>query len=185
MKHFSKLFVFVLLAGIGTTVLAQQPFKFGHVNASELIQLMPERDSASSKLEAYTKELQEQIETMQVERNNKVSVFQSKQATWTTAIAEAKAREIQDLDQRIQEFQVTAQEDLQRMQQTLLRPVIEKANAAITKVGKDNAFTYIFDTSAGTVPYFSTEQSVDVLPLVKAELKIPADNKVPAAAAAR
>ncbi len=182
MKHFNKIFAIVLLAGIAGTASAQN-FKFGHINASELIMLMPDRDSAQVKLEAYGKDLQEQVEALQVEFNNKLNTYKSKEATWTAAILEQKQREIQELGQRVEDFQKTAAEDFQKMQGTLLRPVIEKANAAVSKVGKANGFTYIFDTSTGSIPYFNPEQSIDVLPLVRTELKIPADKKVPAMAA--
>jgi outer membrane protein len=170
---------FALLAGMTIAATAQQNFKFGHINNLELLQLMPERDSAQLKLENYGKDLQDQIEAMRVEFNNKLQLYQSKQATWTAATLETKQKELQQLSQNIEEYQRSAQEEFSQLQQMLMRPVIEKANAAITKVGKDNGFTYIFDTSAGTIPFFNVEQSIDALPLVKAELKIPADKKVP------
>ncbi len=184
MKHLSKLLAIALLVSIGSTAMAQQSYKFGHINASELMLLMPERDSAQVQLETARKDLEERLEALQVEFNNKLSVYQSSQAKWTAAVLEDKQAELQNLGQRIEEFQRKSQEDLQRMQQSLLRPIIEKANNAITKVGKDNGFIYIFDVSAGAVPYFDVAQSTDVLPLVKAELKIPADKKVPVPVAA-
>ncbi len=175
-----KLLLLVMMAGIIGTASAQQNYKFGHINAQELIVLMPERDSATTKMENYGKELQEQVESMQVEFNTKLNTYQQKQATWTAGILEAKQKELQDLQARIQEFQQTAQEDFQKMQQVLLRPVIEKANKAIETVAKREGFIYIFDISAGSIPYFNPEQSVDLLPLVKKELNITKD--VPTAA---
>ncbi|MDR0694186.1 MAG: OmpH family outer membrane protein [Prevotellaceae bacterium] len=175
--------ILVLAVGITLPATAQHTYKFGHLNVSELIVLMPERDSAQAKMEAYGADLQEQIETLQVELNNKLNMYQTRQATWSDAIREAKQKELQEMNQRIEEFQRTAQEDFSRMQQTLLRPVIEKANAAIVKVGKENGFTYIFDTSVGAMPYVNTDHSENVLPLIKAELKIPADKVAPTAAA--
>ena len=46
-----------------------------------------------------------------------------------------------------------------------------KAQNAIEAVAKANGFTYIFDISAGGIVYFS-DNSIDVLPLVKKELGI-------------
>ena len=173
--------IFALAVGIVLPATAQHAYKFGHLNVSELIVLMPERDSALAKLEAYAKDLQEQIETLQVELNNKLNVYQTKQATWSAAILEAKQKELQEMNQRVEEFQRTAQEDFSRMQQTLLQPVLDKAKASIAKVGKDNGFTYIFDISTGVLQYFNTDHSENILPLVKAELKIPADKVAPTA----
>ena len=66
------------------------------------------------------------------------------------------------------------------MQNLLLAPVFKKANDAIQKIGKEQGFIYIFDTSTGAVPFINAEQSVDVMPMAKKELGIPADKKLPA-----
>jgi outer membrane protein len=170
MKHFITFFV-LLLTGLFSAAFAQN-YKFGHINTQELIVLMPERDSAQVKMETITKDLQEQIQAMQLELQTKYTTYQQKQATWTAAILEAKQKEIQDLSVRSEEFQRTAQEELQRAQQQLLQPVIQKATKAIEKVAKQEGFTYIFDISTGVVQYFNPEQSIDILPLVKKELNI-------------
>jgi outer membrane protein len=171
MKHFIKLILVIATTGICTTAFGQN-YKFGHINLQEVILLMPERDSAQTKLETIAKELQEQIETMSSELQTKYATYQQKQATWTAALLEAKQKEIQDLGARAEEFKQTAQEELQRSQEALLRPVITKANKAIEKIAKQEGFTYVFDVSTGSIPYFNAEQSVDIYPLVKKELHI-------------
>jgi outer membrane protein len=168
MKHSFTLFLLLLMCGAASA----QTYKFGHINTQELIALMPERDSAQVKLETITKDLQEQIQAMQLELQTKYTTYQQKQATWTAAILEAKQKEIQELGVRAEEFQRTAQEELQRQQQLLLQPVILKANATIEKVAKQEGLIYVFDISVGVVPYYNPEQSTDILPLVKKELNI-------------
>lgn len=151
--------------------ISAQNLKFGHINSQELLMAMPERDSAEAKLKKYGKDLQDQIETLQVEFNKKYQDYLQKKATFTDAIREMKEKELSDLQQRSQEFEQTAQQDYQKQQAELMKPIVDKANAAITKVAKANGFIYIFDVSTGSVAYFS-DQSVDVLPLVKKELGI-------------
>ncbi|HPX04541.1 MAG TPA: OmpH family outer membrane protein [Tenuifilaceae bacterium] len=150
---------------------AQTTLKFGHINGQELLMAMPQRDSAEKKLQAYGKDLSDQIEQLQVELNNKYQTYLQKRATFTDAIREAREKELTDMQQRIQEFEATAQQDYQRLQGELMRPLMEKADAAIKKVAKDNGFIYVFDVSVAGVVYFS-EQSIDILPLVKTELGI-------------
>jgi outer membrane protein len=169
MKHVIKLFFVLLFTGLFSTVFAQN-YKFGHISTQELIMLMPELDSVQVKVEAYAKELQEQIQSMQLEYQTKLVTYQQKQATWSVALLEAKQKELQDLGTRIEDFQRTAQEELQRTQQQLMQPVYLKANKTIEKVAKQEGLTYVFETTA--VPYFNPEQSIDILPLVKKELNI-------------
>jgi outer membrane protein len=151
--------------------VSAQNLKFGHINSQTLLMAMPERDSAEVKLKKYANELQEQIETLQVEFNKKYQDYNQKMATFTDAIRDMKEKELRDLQQRSQEFEQTAQQDYQRQQGELMKPIVDKANEAIQKVAKANGFIYIFDVSTGAVSYFS-DQSIDILPLVKKELGI-------------
>ena len=148
-----------------------QNLKFGHINSQELLQAMPERDSAEAKLTRFTKTLELQLEELQVEFNKQYQDYLQKRDTYTAAIKEMKEKELTEMQQRAQEFQQVAGQDLQRMQQEVMKPVIDKADAAIKKVGQDNGFIYVFDTSNGSILYQS-DKSIDVMPLVKKELGI-------------
>ena len=88
------------------------------------------------KLQAYQNELEETLDGMMTEYNNKVNEFQRKSNEWAPVVLETKQREIQELGQRIQQFQQNAQQEMAQMQQTLMSPVIEKAQNAITKIAK-------------------------------------------------
>jgi len=149
-----------------------QSFKFGHINVQQVISLMSEKDSAEVKLKKYGESLSADLEAMQVEFNTKYQAFLQKKDSYTPAIREAKEKELQDMNQRVQEYQQTAQEEFQRMQGEVYKPVLELANNAIKKVAKDNSFTYIFDSGTPGVVYFSETQSTDITAMVKKELKI-------------
>lgn len=173
MKSFNIVLLFLLI--LASTTLYAQAMKFGHINAQSLLQLMPERDSAEAKLKVYATELEEQMEAVQVEYNNKLNVYQQKRAGWSAAVVELREKELVSLQQRIQETQVALQQEYQKQQSDLLRPILDKLNNAIQKVGKDGGFIYIFDTSNGTVIYSDPAQSVDVTNLVKKILNITKD----------
>lgn len=175
-----KKITFAILLLVGTASLAgAQNLKFGHINANELVSLMSEMDSARVKLQAYQTDLEDTMQGMEDEYNTKYTEYQRKQATWTPAVREAKEAEIQSLVQRIQQFQQTAQQEMQQMQSILMNPVIEKAQNAITKVAKDNGLIFVFDTSAGALLYEDETQSINLLPLAKKELGIPAEKVAP------
>ncbi len=158
----------VLTAGINANA---QNFKFGHINSQELLTAMPDRDSAEAKVKKHGQVIQDQLEELQVEFNKKYQDYVQKRATLTDAIREMKEKELQEMQQRAQDFQQNAEQDYQRFQAETMKPVIEKADAAIKKVAKANGFTYVFDISGGILLYYS-EQSTDILPLVKKELGI-------------
>ena len=171
MKRFAMFMLAASLTICSGSAFAQTELKFGHINGQELLSIMPERDSAEVKLNAYGKDLSDQIEELHVEYNNKLQTYMQRRETFTPAIREVREKELTELQQRTQEFEQTAQQEFQRMQGELMRPLMEKADVAIKKVAKQEGFMYVFDLSTGGVVYFS-EQSVDMLPLVKKELGI-------------
>lgn len=148
-----------------------QGLKFAHINSQELIASMPESDSAQRKLQAFEKDIMEQLDQLRVEINKKYQDYLQNRETLSPSILQTRERELQDLQQRMQEYQMAAQKDFQDLQQKLMQPILEKAHNAIKKVGKAGGYLYVFDTSVGTVLYQS-EQSVDVLADVKKELGI-------------
>lgn len=162
--------ILLLLVLAGTAFMPAMAQKFGHVNSQELLLAMPERTTIEKTIEGYAKELESQLKAMEAEWQGKVNDYQTKEATMTPLIKQTKAKEIQDLETRIRTFQQTAQEDLGQKEQELLQPMIEKAKKAIEDVAKENKFTYIFDSSQGSLLYMP--ESDNVLPLVKKKLGI-------------
>ena len=73
------------------------------------------------------------------------------------------------MNERIQQFQGIAQQELEGQRNNLLRPILERANNAVQTVAEENGFIYVFDLSLGNPIYFSDE-SVDILPMVKEKL---------------
>ena len=171
MKQYLKISLFFLAIVASSHLYAQSNYKFGHINSQELITLMPESDSAQAALENFAQGLQEQADVMQVELNTKYQNYLAERDNLTDLIIKTKEKELNDLQQRIQEFNAGAQQDMQRKQAEVMQPIIEKAQNAIKEVGSANGFTYIYDLAGGLILYFS-DDSEDILPLVKQKLGI-------------
>lgn len=169
-----KVFRYVLLLGLVTISsysYGQKAPKFGLINTQDLIQVMPDRDSAQKKMEAFTKELDANIETLQVELNKKYDEYIKGRDSYTALVRQDKEAELQSMQQRIQTYQQSAQEELQRKQAELMQPIVAKAKKAIEDVAKENGFTLIFEASA---LQYNAPECQDVLPLVKTKLGIKA-----------
>lgn len=163
----------ILLAAVITmsfSAFAQKSVKIGHINSNELLAAMPERETIQKEIEDYAAQLTTTMDAMRKEYEAKVADFTSKQDVMTDIIRDNKIKEITDLEKRITEFQKTAQADLQKKEEKLLQPIIDKAKQAIDDVAKENNYTYVLDSSMGVVLY--SIESDDILPLVKKKLGI-------------
>ena len=130
---------------------------------------MPESDSAQLKIENLASNYEDQIDEMTVELQKKYDDYINNRDKYTDLIRQTKESEIADLQDRIQQFQNIAGEELQVERNRLLQPIIEKANKAIKEVAEEQNIMYVFDVSQGNPIYFS-DQSLDILPLVKKKL---------------
>ena len=134
------------------------------------MQVMPGRDTAQQALQNLQAQLEDEFKTMATEYQNKVEQFQRDQATMSQAMQQTKMQDLEDMKKRIESFQEQAQTELQEKQEELLKPLIDKAKAAIDKVAKENGYSYVFDTAQGVVLY--SEGGDDIIELVKKELGI-------------
>ncbi len=181
MKKAIKLTLAVALLLGSTSLFAQ---KFGRINTQEIIMAMPETKTMQTNMEAYAKELQDNIETMNVEFNTKLQDFQKNYNTLNDMAKEMKEKDLSDLQNRIREFQERAQQEYQKKQNELLAPIIEKAKNAIDKISAAGGYLVVFDTSTGSLAYFNETDLTDLAPEVKKELGItdtPAATTTPAA----
>ncbi len=162
----------ILMFLFGRTSLAQSQ-KIGHINLQELVSAMPESDSAQVLLQKTQKEMEGTYQQMQAEFNKKFEDFNKNSKTYNELVKTTRETELQDLNKRLQAFQTNAQQNLQQLNQKLLKPILEKANKAIADVAREGKFTYILDTNAagGTVLY-SGPDAVDILPVAKKKIGV-------------
>jgi len=160
-----KLIIAVLLA---LPIIASAQ-KFGHINTQELFAEMPEVAQVKLKMDTIQSQYENQLASMNEEFQKKVQDYQTQEATMAEAIKQIRQQELQEMQQRIQLFYQTAEQDIQKKQQELLAPVHEKMTKAIKTVGEREGYTYIFDSAA--MVHIGAD-AIDATPAVKKELGI-------------
>ena len=143
--------------------------KFGHVNTTELFQQMPDVLKVKAQMDTIQSQYETQLTMMQEELQKKYQEYQRDEATMMDGLKQIKQQELQEMQQRIQTFYTTAEQDIQKKQQELLAPVHEKLAKAIKAVGEREGYTYIFDSAAMV---HIGDDATDLLPAVKQELGI-------------
>ncbi len=163
-KILSTLIALTLIVGASFA----QGLKLGHINSNQLLSVMPETKAADSVLQKFGTSLQNQLQTMNSEYESKVGEYKKNEASMLDAVKEMKVKEITDLEDRIREFQQSAQENISKKKEEIYAPILKKAEEAIKGIAKEKGYTYIFDAGVGVLLY--SQDSDDILPLVKAKL---------------
>ena len=168
MKHLFRSVLFIAFCFTMSMGYSQVNAKLGYIDSNELLEMMPQKDSIQTALQAYGKSLETQLQTMYAEYQTKVQDYQTNKNTMSDIIRQTKEKELADLETRIQTFQEQADTDLQKKQVEMLQPLLDKAKNAIEAVAKENGYTYIFDVGTGAFLYY--EKGDNIMPLVKAKL---------------
>ena len=174
MKKIIRLTLAIALMVSATAVSAQ---KFGRVDLAAIVTNMTEFKEAQTNLEAYGRDLQDQLEQIQVEFNKLYVDYEKNVATYSDSVRQLKEQELSQLQQRFQDFQQIAQQDMQKKESEIMTPIYEKANEAVKKIAQAGGYVAIFSTTqdqpaAAGLAYFDPAQLTDITPAVKAELNI-------------
>ena len=159
--------IIIALMLIAPMALSAQ--KFGHINTQEVFSQMPEVAQVKLKMDTIQSQYENQLASMNEEIQKKAKDYQEQEATMPDAVKQIRQQELQEMQQRIQLFYQTAEQDIQKKQQELLAPIHEKMAKAIKAVGEREGYTYIFDSQA--MVHIGNDAK-DVTPVVKKELGI-------------
>jgi outer membrane protein len=131
---------------------AQAPLKIGYTSVEYVLSQMPERKQIESDLKTYSAQLEAQLKSKQTDFDAKLKAYQAAAATMTDVVKRDKEKELQTLQQGLQEFSQTAQQSLQQKQQQLLSPVLDKIQKNIDLVANESGYSYVLNSDAGSSP---------------------------------
>ncbi|MFT7589459.1 MAG: outer membrane protein [Limisphaerales bacterium] len=162
----------ILLLAILPLAMIVKAQKFGYVNSLELISLMPEAIEADSLLAVFQQSVQTQYNSYLQEYQTKAAEYDELLKTGTTAqlIMEAKASDLQGMQQRITDFETQSNTSLQDQRDKLYQPILVKATELVKQVAEENGYKMIFDTSSGAIAY--APEGDNVIKLLAAKLGV-------------
>lgn len=144
-----KTVVFATMLLFGATSFSNAQSKIAHINTQELIEAMPEMKTAEAEIQKLGKTYENDIQASLTELQNKAKQYQAEAEAQTQAENEKRAQEIDGMRQSIAQFQQQAQQDIEKKKFDLLKPITERAKAAIQKVARAQGFEYVLDSTVG------------------------------------
>ncbi len=147
MKHLkSLLLVTAIFIGASSFLNAQD--KVAHINLTEVITSMPEYKAAQAEVEKLGKTYDGEIQASLKELEAKFKQYGAEASSQTQQENEKRKIELSNMEQSIAEYRQQAQKDIQKLELDKLKPIREKAEAAVKKVAAALGFDYILDRSA-------------------------------------
>ena len=162
----------LLVAALILPMLASaQTLKIGLVDTSEIVQKLPDTAEAQQKLAETSKKYEDEYAKLGEEMKRRYDELQNMPEDELPAIRERKTRDFSEYQMKIQQFEQTAAEELQKYNAQLMEPIIQKVRSAIESVGKEGGYSLVQDKNPQVIFYFDAPV-VDITPEVLSKLGI-------------
>jgi len=144
MRHLKTLLLATTLF-FGAVSLTHAQGKVAHINLQDVITSMPEYSAAKAEVEKTGKTYEAEIDNSIKELQKKAEQYQNESASQTDEENAKRAQEIQGIRESIAQYQQQAQQNIQKQEFDLLKPIREKAQQAVEKVAKAQGYDYVLD----------------------------------------
>jgi len=168
MKLFKNL-LFVGVLFLGFTAMQAQS-KVAHINTQDLVAAMPETKQMEEELKKVAQAYDADYKTQATALQAKLQKYDKEAPTQTDTENQKRALEVEDLKKKLQLFAQGAQQELQKKQFDLYKPIEDKAQNAIKDVAAAKGFQYVLDSSPGKGLVVFTGE--DLMAAVKTKLGI-------------
>ena len=167
MKLFRNLFVAMALMTAFNTGEAQD---VAHIDSEQLLMAMPETKAMEDELKKVQQTYADEYNAQATALQAKLKKYDAEAPTQTDAKNEERRIEVEELKNKIQKYAQTADQEIQKKRFDLLKPIVEKAQKAVSDVASEKGIKYVLDSSPGKgLIVFEGE---DLMPAVKAKLGI-------------
>ena len=163
--------VLLAIALICPMLLSAQTLKIGLVDFGSILQAMPETTAAQNQVKEVSDKYDAEYKKLGEEMNRLVEEYQKMAENELPAIKERKTRELSDYQQKIQQFEQTAMNDIQKMNSDLMGPIQQKILQAIESVGREGNYSLIQMYDPQLTLYHAAPVE-DVTSAVKAKLGV-------------
>jgi len=161
---------FILILSFCIWSLTSIGQKFGHINSAEILGKVPEIAVADSMLKKFQDTLMITGDFLIKKFQKQVADYQaeSQRGSLAPVAAQKKEEELAKEQQSLKDFENEVKLKLMQRREQLYKPILDKIDGIVTKLGKDNKYTMIFDSSQPGYLYLT--ESEDLGPVVLKEL---------------
>lgn len=135
--------------------------KIGYVDSQKILESYKEAQDAQKQLAEINKGWEDEARNMQRDLQTKQDELESQALLLSDEKRKEKEADLQNLYLRFQQFQQEKwgpQGEAYKKQNDLMKPIIEKVQGVIKKLGAEEKYDYIFDTVAGNIVYAGSGQ---------------------------
>ena len=156
-------------AGLGAQ--AQSTLKIAFVHSQTILEQTPGYAAAESTLSKEGQSIRDTLQRMQAQWDSAMKAFEQQSLALSSAGKQSKQRDLQAMQQRLQQRQTEMQNRYQQREQELLQPIQARVNAVIQGLRAEGNYALIFDADAPGSNIVAADPALDITSKVLERLK--------------
>ena len=125
--------------------------KIGYINAQAVLAQAPGAAEARTTLQKETDKHRADLALADDSIKNMITAYQQKQLAMSADVRQKQQADIQARQQALQDRADQLDQQMQKRQEELLKPIMDRINAILADLRKDGSYAVIFDTSTGSI----------------------------------
>ena len=167
----AALLLAVLAAPMAAQAAPAQTTRFGWVNSQLIIRQVPGYAAAESTLNADIAGYREEVQRMQTALDSVIRAFDQQQIALSPTSRQAKQREIQETQQRLEQRYNELQTQAAQRERELVSPLEERVKGVIEGLRAERNLMFIFDVGAPGNNIVAADRALDLTAVVVQRLQ--------------
>jgi outer membrane protein len=160
------------IGALAAPAAAQQtPLRVAYINSHRIMEAAPGRVEAEAQFEREVGAFRQQIQRMEDSLRTLAQAYEREQAGLTAQVRQQRAQAVQAREGEFQARADTLNQQMQRRQAELVRPIMEQINRVIEQVRAEGSYSFIFDVGAEGQSIVAADTTLDVTEQVIARLR--------------
>jgi outer membrane protein len=139
-----KKLILALLVVLSAGALNAQS-KVGHVNSQKLLDTLPSRKEAITKLREFESNGIKELQEMEADFNKALQIYEQKRGDMSPVIQKIEEEKLMKKNQALQEREQALTQEMQIYSQELNKPILERVQKAVDIVADRKKLNYVID----------------------------------------
>jgi outer membrane protein len=145
--------------------------KIAFISSQQILEQTPGYAAAESTFKKEYQGFQDEAQKLRQQFDSAVQTFEKQSIALSSSAKQTKQKELQQLQQRLEQRTSELQDKSQQRQRELIQPIQARVNAVIQGLRAEGNYALIFDADSPTSNIVAADPSLDITPKVIERLK--------------
>jgi outer membrane protein len=146
------------------------PLRIVYINGRDILQQTPGYATAESTFNHEVEGYRAEVQRLEAQLDSAGRAFEMEAVALSPAEKTAKQKELQTMQQHIQDRQNELQQKAQQRESELLQPIQARVNAVLQGIRAENNYSFILDAESPGSPLVAADPTLDITQQVLARL---------------